>query len=210
MIVLHTTKYGDSSLIVHGYTGSGGRESFLFRGKGKSMIHPLCIIEYTASENRKGTLQYLKEFSPKYHLDSIRSDVRKSSIAIFISEVLYRSLLLSERDPDLFSFLEDAIVRLNEVRGNFANFHLWFLVNYAAHLGFSPKAGFEGEYNPFSVKEISLAEKFMNESFEDALATPMTGEERSAFLDPFIKYIGYHLGIRLNIKSINVLHSLSI
>ena len=32
MIVLHTLKYGDTSLIVHGYTKEEGRVSFILRG----------------------------------------------------------------------------------------------------------------------------------------------------------------------------------
>ena len=32
MIVLHTLKYGDTSLIIHGYTKEEGRVSFILRG----------------------------------------------------------------------------------------------------------------------------------------------------------------------------------
>lgn len=209
MIVLHTTKYGDSSLVVHGYTEEGGRESFLFRGKGKSLLHPLCIIEYTSSDNRRGTLKYLKEFTPKYGLDSIRSNLSKSSIAIFVSEVLFRSLLLSQKDAELYGFIESSILKLNAAENNFSNFHLWFLVNYASRLGFSPRIGFEGEYNPFSEKEKMVLERLYHDSYSQAMEIPMTGEGRTAFLSSFLKYLDYHLGIRMNIKSLKILHSVN-
>ena len=108
MIVLHTLKYGDTSLIVHGYTQEEGRVSFILRGafrqaKGKKgssnhgtvLLHPLSIVNYVASRSPKGSMPYLKEFSPKYRLHSIREDFDKISIAMFISELLYRTLLPS-------------------------------------------------------------------------------------------------------------------
>ena len=129
MIVLHTLKYGDTSLIVHGYTQEEGRVSFILRGafrqangkKGSSnhgtvLLHPLSIVNYVASKSPKGSMSYLKEFSPKYRLHSIREDFSKISIAMFISELLYRTLLHSERDGELYDFLEDAVLRLGQSR----------------------------------------------------------------------------------------------
>ena len=108
-------KYGDTSLIVHGYTQEEGRVSFILRGafrqangkKGSSnhgtvLLHPLSIVNYVASKSPKGSMSYLKEFSPKYRLHSIREDFSKISIAMFISELLYRTLLHSERDGELY------------------------------------------------------------------------------------------------------------
>ena len=124
MIVLHTLKYGDTSLIIHGYTKEEGRVSFILRGafrqsSGKRSaprpevvsLHPLSIVNYVASKNMKGSMPYLREFSPKYRLHSIREDFDKISIAMFISELLYRTLLHSERDEELYDFLEDAVLR---------------------------------------------------------------------------------------------------
>ena len=155
MIVLHTLKYGDTSLIVHGYTQEEGRVSFILRGafrqangkKGSSnhgtvLLHPLSIVNYVASKSPKGSMSYLKEFSPKYRLHSIREDFSKISIAMFISELLYRTLLHSERDGELYAFLEDAVLKLEAVEGSPANFHLWFLDRYTAFLGFPFERGF--------------------------------------------------------------------
>ena len=84
MIVLHTTRYGDSSLIVHGYTREEGRTSLMLRGAfrtsgkrrpshpGAVLLHPLSIVNYVASKSPKAGMAYLREFSPKYRLHSIR------------------------------------------------------------------------------------------------------------------------------------------
>ena len=162
MIVLHTTRYGDSSLIVHGYTREEGRTSLMLRGAfrtsgkrrpshpGAVLLHPLSIVNYVASKSPKAGMAYLREFSPKYRLHSIREDFDKISIAMFISELLYRTLLHSERDEDLYDFLEDAVLRLEALGSSPANFHLWFLDRYAAYLGFPFESGFNLDYNPFT------------------------------------------------------------
>ena len=67
MIVLHTTRYGDSSLIVHGYTREEGRTSLMLRGAfrtsgkrrpsppGAVLLHPpICSIYGTPKAPRAG------------------------------------------------------------------------------------------------------------------------------------------------------------
>ena len=181
MIVLHTLKYGDTSLIVHGYTQEEGRVSFILRGAFRSsrsrsrtsahgtvLLHPLSIVNYEASRSPKGSMAYLREFSPKYRLSSIREDFDKISIAMFISELLYRTLLHSERDEELYAFLEDAVLKLEAVEGSPANFHLWFLDRYAAFLGFPFERGFNLDFNPFTPEQTDRLRSIHEASFEEA------------------------------------------
>ena len=217
MIVLHTLKYGDTSLIVHGYTQEEGRVSFILRGafrqangkKGSSnhgtvLLHPLSIVNYVASRSPKGSMPYLKEFSPKYRLHSIREDFDKISIAMFISELLYRTLLHSERDEELYAFLEDAVVE-----GSPANFHLWFLDRYTAFLGFPFERGFNLDFNPFTPEQTDRLSFIHEASFEDALSLPMTGAERKELIETVIRWLEYHTGSRIDLHSLSVLHQIS-
>ena len=208
MIVLHTTRYGDSSLIVHGYTREEGRTSLMLRGAfrtsgkrrpshpGAVLLHPLSIVNYVASKSPKAGMAYLREFSPKYRLHSIREDFSKIAITMFISELLYRTLLHSERDEDLYDFLE-------------ANFHLWFLDRYAAYLGFPFESGFNLDYNPFTPQQTSRLLTFHEASFEDALAVPMTGAERKELVEAVLRWLEYHTGSRIDLRSVAVLHQIS-
>ena len=222
MIVLHTLKYGDTSLIVHGYTQEEGRVSFILRGafrqangkKGSSnhgtvLLHPLSIVNYVASKSPKGSMSYLKEFSPKYRLHSIREDFSKISIAMFISELLYRTLLHSERDGELYAFLEDAVLKLEAVEGSPANFHLWFLDRYAAFLGFPFERGFNLDFNPFTPEQTDRLRSIHEASFEDALSLPMTGAERKELIEAVIRWLEFHTGSRIDLRSLSVLHQIS-
>ena len=187
MIVLHTLKYGDTSLIVHGYTQEEGRVSFILRGafrqangkKGSSnhgtvLLHPLSIVNYVAS-----------------------------------SELLYRTLLHSERDGELYAFLEDAVLKLEAVEGSPANFHLWFLDRYTAFLGFPFERGFNLDFNPFTTVQTDRLRSIHEASFEDALSLPMTGAERKELIEAVIRWLEFHTGSRIDLRSLSVLHQIS-
>ena len=207
MIVLHTLKYGDTSLIIHGYTKEEGRVSFILRGafrqsSGKRSaprpevvsLHPLSIVNYVASKNR---------------LHSIREDFDKISIAMFISELLYRTLLHSERDEELYDFLEDAVLRLEALEGSPANFHLWFIDRYTAFLGFPFERGFNLDYNPFTPQQTVRLRALHEAAFEEAMALPMTGVDRKELIESVIRWLEYHTGSRIELRSISVLHQIS-
>ena len=192
MIVLHTLKYGDTSLIVHGYTKEEGRVSFILRG---------------AFRQSSG-----KRSAPRpevVSLHSIREDFDKISIAMFISELLYRTLLHSERDEELYDFLEDAVLRLEAFEGSPANFHLWFLARYAAFLGFPFERGFNLDYNPFTPQQTARLRTLHEASFEEAMVMAMTGAERKELIEAVIRWLEYHTGSRIELRSISVLHQLS-
>ena len=154
-------------------------------------------------------MAYLREFSPKYRLHSIREDIGKISIAMFISELLFRTLLHSERDEGLYDFLEDAVLRLEALEGNAANFHLWFLDRYAAYLGFPFERGFNMDYNPFTPQQTGRLQTLHEAAFEEAMALPMTGVDRKELIEAVIRWLEYHTGSRIELRSIAVLHQIS-
>lgn len=221
MIVLHTTRYGDTSLIVHGYTREEGRASFMLRGAFRSsgkrrpshpgaiLLHPLSIVDYVVSRSPRAGMAYLREFSPKYRLHSIREDYDKISVAMFISELLYRTLLHSERDEGLYDFLEDAVLRLEALEGSPANFHLWFLDRYSAYLGFPFEKGFDQDYNPFSPVQASLLHILHEADFWEAMAVPLKGTDRKELVEAVIRWLEYHTGSRIELRSLAVLHQIA-
>lgn len=222
MIVLHTIRYGDTSLIVHGYTEEEGRCSLMLRGAFRSqsgkrrparhnvaLLHPLSILNYVSSKSLKGSMSYLKEFSPKYSLHSIREDFPKISMAMFVSELLYRTLLHSERDTGLYAFLEDAILRLENLEGSPANFHIWFLEHYAAYMGFPFEKGYASEYNPFTPRQSARLEAFRAVSFDQAMTISMTGDERRELVEAILRWLEWHTGSRIELRSIEVLRRMA-
>ena len=144
-IVLSTIKYGDADLIVKCYTQEGLKSYMLKRilkaKKGKlkaAYFQPLTQLELVAKHNVKGNLNFIKEAKVSYPYSSITFDISKQAIALFLSEILNKSIHEEEVNAPLFEYIETALIWL-DTHNNVANFHLLFLVNLTKHLGFYPE-----------------------------------------------------------------------
>ena len=92
LIVLHTTKFGENSIVVHTLSREYGRRSFLVRGAGKklmSLFLPLNILEAEVVESSKSNLYTARNLSARHPLMGIRSNIFKNSMSMFMSDVLY-------------------------------------------------------------------------------------------------------------------------
>lgn len=217
MILLHTTKYGDSSLILHGFTRDAGRRSFIVRGVGKkkgtgstALLHPLSILEVELRPGAEYSIAQLRDYSPKFPLHSLRSSVVKNTIALYISELLYRTLRDSESDPALYDFLENSIVTLDSLEGKIPNFHIWFTIKYISLLGFMPNASSLGLFENFRPWEKELLAKFLTLGIEDGMKIPLKGVERCEFVESLARFLEQCLGQKIEIKSLKVLHQVLI
>lgn len=213
LVVLHLTKYSDSSAVMHAVDSVGGRKSFLVRGLGKKRqsadFHPLNILDAVSVCSPKSSLAVLREWEPVVSLEHIRSDIYKSSQAIFISEVLYRSLRTEETDARLFDWLCAAVASLETAVGPVANFHLWFLVSYIVRLGFRPDSPADIEPRGlFSDKDAGTLFTIMHSSLEETLSLPLSGDRRQVFAQTILRYLSYHLGAEICARSLPVLHEL--
>ena len=222
IIVLHLTKHSDSAVVVHTVDSAEGRRSYLVRGAspksgggrggssragGMQAFHCLSILDAVSGQAPKSTLCFLKEWEPAFDLSAIRSDMVKASVAMFISEVIYRSLTAEVAEPDLFDWLCDAIVALNATEGPVANFHLWFLVSYCTKMGFRPGETLEPR-GLFSPEEEALLYKVLRSPFEEAMMLPLSAEKRQNFCRRMLRYLSYHLGAEIDARSLDVLHEI--
>ena len=210
IVVLHLTKYSDHSLILHTVDSAAGRRSFLVRGLKRSnavaLFHPLSLLDVVSGESPKSSLAWLREWEPAASLPGLRGDRTKAAIAMFLSEVLYRSFTTELADLSLFDWLCDAIVRLDATEGSVANFHLWFLVGYAVQLGFMPGEAIEPS-GLFPAEDAALFQQILHAPFEDTMAFPLSAAKRQAFARRMLQYLSWHLGTTLDARSLDVLHA---
>lgn len=254
-IVLHLTRHGDSGAVVHVVDSEAGRQGLFVRGLGKgrgvsaSAFHNLAILDTVTYTTPRSSLLYLREYAPAMPLNGIRSDLAKSTVALFISEVLYRTLRSDDGDPDLFRWLVESIVRFDAAEGSVANFHLWWMAGYCVRSGFRPQDNWSEERPLFdmvsasfvassafpsppsapaftsasasfpapaqngsllSPEESRLLHLLLNSSLEDALAIPLSASRRRSFSGNMLRYLSIHFGVRLEVKSLDVLHAVFI
>lgn len=209
LIVLHTTKFGETSLVVHTLSKVYGRRSFLIRGAGKkatmTLMQPLTVLEADIIETSKSTLFTARNLLAKYPLLGIRGNIYKNSMTMFMSEVLYRIVKDGANEAGLFEWCEKNILLLDAIENDFSNFHLRFLLELSVVLGFSPEAK---DLSPFVGEHYPIVQAFMAESFADAMLIPLNGQIRNEIAEGILRYIEFHSDSALNVASLGVLREL--
>jgi DNA repair protein RecO (recombination protein O) len=145
-IVLRTVKYGETSLIATLYTELFGIQSYLVngvrtstkRGPGKaSLFQPAAILDLLVYHNELKNLQRIREFSWAILYKNIFNDILKNAVALYMVELLQKSIKQPEPNPDLFYFIEDSFLHLDASEGRvLANFPLFFNLHLAGFFGF--------------------------------------------------------------------------
>lgn len=209
LIVLHTTRYGESSVIVHSLSREYGRRSFFVRNASKKQVmtlfQPLNILEGDVDDVTKSKLLNIGNLSALYPLSGIRADLYKNSMTLFISEVLYRAVKDGSREEGMFEWCVKNILLLDSVQTDFSNFHLRFLLELSVILGFSPSLE---DLRPFIGERIEVISEFMASSFAESMLIPLSGEIRNEIAEDILRYLEYHLDSSLNINSLKVLREL--
>ena len=208
LIVLSFTKFKDNAIVLHCLTREYGRRSFIVNvGKGGSMAMflPLSILEADIIENPKSQLARARNISALHPLFSLRSNMYKNAIAMFLSEVLYRSIRDGFSDPSLFDWCSRSIITLDSLERDFSNYHLRFLLEYAQTLGFAPTLE---SLTPFAAEELPRIKALLESSFTESLLIPLNGEQRNRIADILLQYIGYHSECSLNVQSLKVLREI--
>ncbi len=145
-IVLRTVKYGETSVIVSIFTELFGVQSYIVNGvrtagrKGHSrsnLFQPGAILDLVVYHNELKNLQRLKEYQWALLYEHIFFDIFKSAVATFMVELLQKCLKQPEANPDLYYFVEDALMHLDKSPPPVvANFPLFFAVHLANFFGF--------------------------------------------------------------------------
>ena len=209
LIVLHTTKFGENSLVVHTLSREYGRRSFLVKGAGKksmmSLFLPLNMLEADIIETNKSTLFTVRNLIARHPLLGIRSNMFKNSMTMFMSEVLYRVVKDGASEQGLFEWCERNILMLDAIQTDFSNFHIRFLLELAVALGFSPEAQ---DLMPFVGDHYPVVEKFMSLPFAESMLIPLNGPVRNEIAEEILRYIEFHTESAVNVNSLKVLREL--
>ena len=235
LIVLHTLKYTESSLLVYAFTHLFGRQTYLLRGvrtaKNRSaaaLFFPLNILEAEVYHKTGANIQHIKEYHAKSALCGIRTNLYKSVIALFLGELLYKTIKEEEPNESLFLFLQSAIEELDTLSDGVSNFHLYFITHYCAHLGYAPNINYHPQNTPlfdipqgsfvpmnstsqltFSKDESALLYQFhMAPDVSTTAVIPLNAIQRNLYINAIIRYLSYHLNTPLILTSPGVLRQI--
>ena len=229
-IVLNSVKYGDKALIVQMLTDTLGRQSYIVQGVGSgkgrgskmALFQPMFALQFEGIISDKSELHRLKDTQSGIVLQSMPYDIRKSTIALFMAEVLYRLIGESETNSVLFDFVWGSIEALDAIEEGVANFHLWFLANISRFLGFAPGNEYvaesyfdmrEGLYtrtmplhdHAMNTEEAELLRDLTECDLECLGEIPLNREQRVAMLSRLVEYYSIHLDAIRSVRSIEIL-----
>lgn len=229
-IVFKTTDYGESSVVVQVLTEKFGLQSYMINGAKKpkakiprNMLQPLHLLDMVVYHKSTGSVQRIKELKNLPVLQSIPYDVIKSSLVLFLNEVLYKAVKTQSEDGHLFDFVFSAIEWLDHQSEGLANFHLLFLTQLTRYLGFYPdrsqapgsdyfdlRNGIFCRYKPGGVLYLSPPHtqnfvKVLQCSFENSARLKLSNDERRFLLQKLLEYYALHIESFGSVRSHEVL-----
>lgn len=208
LIVLHTTKFGENSMVIHTLSREYGRRGFVVRSMGRktaSLLLPLNILEAVVVESSRTNLYTARNLIASASLMGIRNSLYKNTMTMFLSEVLYRVVKEGTAEPGLYDWCEKQIRLLDAIDTDFSNFHLRFLLELTVALGFSPNVE---DLRPFAGDNMPVIEKLMSTSFAESMLIPLSGAHRNEICENVLRYIEYHTESTLTVNSLKVLREL--
>lgn len=217
-IVLRFVRYKETSVIATIYTQQEGLLSIIansVRSKTSSgkiaLFQPMSLVDLVIYFNPAKNINRISEIKSYHPLHSLRQDPIKSTIAIFLTEMLNKCLKEEVGSPSLYSFIEDSIILLDNQPSNFEDFHLIFLLRLSQYLGFKPVSvkdfadhiSNKAFYN--DAENYEIAERMLAAEIGTHLS--LTNKHRQAILSDILEYYQNHMEIG-KLKSLEILHEL--
>ena len=191
------------------------------------MLQPLVLVDLEVRNSERSSLQKISEINIHYPYLSIPYQVAKSSIALFINEILVKSLREAHPDDDLFLFLQNSLKILDLEEGSCANFHLCFMMRLSRYLGFFPQGSYEDDTPLMDLREgkftgrlpqhphyldASVSRLFsdlLNRGYDTLSALRLGRTERKQLLQALIVYYQLHISGFGTVRSAEVLEQVA-
>ncbi|NEU07541.1 DNA repair protein RecO [Flavihumibacter sp. R14] len=225
-IVFKTTSYSESSVVVQVFTEKFGLQSYLINGVKKpkakismNILQPLHLLEMVVYHKPSGNIQRVAEVRQQPVFMAIPYDIVKSSLVMFLNEVLYKAIRQQTADDVLFEFLFRAIEILDRMEGGVMNFHLYFLLRLTRFLGFYPDMTHAAGASYFDLTDGNFARqipphtsiidqpltdiwiKLMQSNFDNLHLLHISTTDRRIILAKILEYYRLHIESFGQIKS---------
>ena len=228
-LVLRTTKYSETSVIVKIFTRELGVRSYIVKGvrsaKGRvkqNMLQPLSYLDLEVYDSPKTTLNYIKDMHFANQFAELKSDNVKVALLFFMDEVLYKTLGEEEPMPEVFDYVVDQMTELDEGKIQPSNQPLLFMLQMSTYLGIEPLNNYSAGEPWFNLREgkfvgshtddymldntKSLMMHYLLAAYHGASKVPKLSKQRA--LHTLIDYYGLHLPEFRNFKSHEILHTI--
>ena len=213
-IVFRFTKYGETSIIVTLFTELFGLQSYMVNGvrskSGKNKIalyQPLTLLDLVVYHKVNANINRIKEVKCLYPYQHITSDMKKASIAMFLIEIVNKTVKEESHAQELCDFLIHSLITLDQVTDNAVNFHLIFLLKMSRFLGF----GAHQVNEVLGVRVTSIENELVLRALIKAEYTEfvaMQHHQRRDLLELILKFYSDHIENLGEIRSLQILREI--
>ena len=226
-LVLHTTPYSESSVVVKVFTRQLGVRSYIIkgvRGRGgrvkQNLLQPLSCLDMVVYNNEKTDLNYVKELSQLLSHSATQPlsySPTQNALRFFMTEVLYKALREAEPMPALFDYVESINSSLIT---HHSSLPITFLLTVARHLGIEPFDNYCTREPLFDLQEGRFVSNptettlspHLSETLHHYLNSPLSTlhsplDERTALINALITYYHLHLSGFSHFHSHEILHT---
>lgn len=230
-LVLHTTAYGESSVVAKVFTRQLGLRSYIIKGvrgpRGRvkqNMMQPLSCVDMVVYDSHRNDLNHVKELAARHPAPP--SDAVGNGLRFFMTEVLYKALREEEPMPDLWDYVEQSALSFATADApavQSADLPIVFMLRVAHYLGIEPLDNYSPHAALFDLQEghfVGVAtESTLSGEYSQALHDYLASlhapaqvhhaaTTRRALLDALIAYYQLHLSGFNNFHSHEILHTI--
>ncbi len=213
-VVFRFTNYSESSIIVTIFTEAFGLQTYMVNGaRGKSrksiiaLYQPMNLLDLVVYHRENASILRIKEIKCLHPYQTITSNFRKSTIALFLNEVINKTVKDQSHAKELCNFLIQSFTHFDLQQTNIENFHLIFMIRLSQHLGFRPSELAELVGSNFAHEdEEAILSRLLTANYADPI--PMTNAQRRNILDLLIRLYVTHSDNFGELKSLSVLREL--
>jgi len=210
-IVIKFIKYRDTSIIVNIFTETFGRQTYIVnsvrskRSKGRiALYQPLTLLDMVVYHKEQSDIHRISEVKCSTPFMSLNSNIRKSSISLFLTEIIHKTIKEQQDVEDLFSFMHQSILILDVLEKNYQNFHLQFLLKLTQYLGISTAKIEDSELSLMLDKQqLSICSQLYQSPYDNVIHLDYNA--RQQLLLSLIDYYQRHIDNFGIVKSIEVL-----
>jgi DNA repair protein RecO (recombination protein O) len=216
-IVINYIRYRETSIIVKIYTEEFGIQTYIENGVRSArsrnkiaLFQPLTLLDLVVYHRDNGSIMRISEIKCNTPFQTLPYQFVKTGIALFITEVLVKSLKEEAGNADLFWFLYQSILFLDGQPEGYENFPIQFLLKLAQYLGFAPQQARElmeqiGEVRLTESTEAESAalDALIGRDYDEYVRIP--GAIRRNLLEHVLRFYQLHVENFNELRSLPVL-----
>ena len=169
-----------------------------------ALYQPLTLLDMVVYHREHANLNRIKEIKCLQPFQSLLMDMKKSAIAMFINEVINKTVREESHAQEVFEFLLQSISILDKMQHGYENFHLVFLLKLSRFLGFGAHQVNEVLGGRMADAEIeALLNILISAAYEDSIE--ISNVQRRTLLELILKFYADHIETLGEVRSVQVL-----